>query len=257
MPVQEFDRYARNYSKDIEETLGVFGKGHDFYVRSKADILSNLFGSLGGESGIKVLDVGCGVGLVHPLIVGLGRRAAWLRRLRGFDRRRQARQPRRHPTNRRSPGRSLTTTTVSTAPTRFASCITCPWPMGLLHARDGAGGEARRHRGFHRAQPVQSRDPVGREQLPDRQGRGACEAIQARQADGRRRRQRDRRRAMSLFTPFEGKAFRRLDDILSARSAGRAVCERLAHRTCASGAGAKLGARWAGSPSSAAAAGPG
>lgn len=60
--------------------LGVFGKGHDFYVRSKADILSKLFGSLASDRrDIKVLDVGCGVGLVHPLIVGS------VDELHGFD----------------------------------------------------------------------------------------------------------------------------------------------------------------------------
>jgi SAM-dependent methyltransferase len=80
MPVQEFDQYAGNYSKDVEKTLRISGKGHDFYIRSKADILNDAFKSLGKDGrGIKVLDVGCGVGLVHPLILNS------VDELHGFD----------------------------------------------------------------------------------------------------------------------------------------------------------------------------
>lgn len=66
MADSEFDRHAANYSSAIEETIGVFGQGHDFYVRHKAILLKDVFAKLPARP--KVLDVGCGIGLVHPLL---------------------------------------------------------------------------------------------------------------------------------------------------------------------------------------------
>lgn len=66
MAGSEFDRHAANYSSAIEETIGVFGQGHDFYVRHKAILLKDVFAKLPDRP--KVLDVGCGIGLVHPLL---------------------------------------------------------------------------------------------------------------------------------------------------------------------------------------------
>ncbi len=66
MAGSEFDRHAANYSSAIEETIGVFGQGHDFYVRHKAILLKDVFAKLPARP--KVLDVGCGIGLVHPLL---------------------------------------------------------------------------------------------------------------------------------------------------------------------------------------------
>jgi ubiquinone/menaquinone biosynthesis C-methylase UbiE len=66
MQGSEFDRHAANYSSAIEETIGVFGQSHDFYVRHKAILLKEAFDRLPARP--KVLDVGCGIGLVHSLL---------------------------------------------------------------------------------------------------------------------------------------------------------------------------------------------
>lgn len=66
MPEKEFDKYASTYSAEIDASLGKFGTDHDFFVRHKAAVLGERFTALGaGGEGPKVLDVGCGVGLVH------------------------------------------------------------------------------------------------------------------------------------------------------------------------------------------------
>lgn len=67
----EFDRHSSDYSQTIGEALSVFGKSHDFFVRSKADVLLPALARLGSNAGgLTVLDVGCGVGLVHRYLVG-------------------------------------------------------------------------------------------------------------------------------------------------------------------------------------------
>src|SRR4051812_43145733 len=66
----EFDQHSKDYSEKIGETVALFGTSHDFFVRSKADILLPIFATIDQDtSKLKVLDVGCGVGLVHPYIV--------------------------------------------------------------------------------------------------------------------------------------------------------------------------------------------
>jgi ubiquinone/menaquinone biosynthesis C-methylase UbiE len=65
----EFDQHSGAYSETIDQVLSLFGKGHDFFVRSKADILLPTFAALNPDTTkLSVLDVGCGVGLVHRYI---------------------------------------------------------------------------------------------------------------------------------------------------------------------------------------------
>jgi ubiquinone/menaquinone biosynthesis C-methylase UbiE len=70
MQQPEFDQYSQNYSEDIDKVIGVFGQKHDFFIQAKADLLIPIFNRLAsGKSGAKVLDIGCGVGLLHPYLV--------------------------------------------------------------------------------------------------------------------------------------------------------------------------------------------
>ena len=69
MPEPEFDRYSGNYSQDIGCAVGKFGQGHDFFVRNKVDILLPAMARINADTRqLNVLDVGCGVGLVHRYI---------------------------------------------------------------------------------------------------------------------------------------------------------------------------------------------
>jgi ubiquinone/menaquinone biosynthesis C-methylase UbiE len=71
MSVPEFDRYLEAYSKEIDDVIGVFGKKHEFFVKHKAEILLPAFATVGEDlSNLKVLDVGCGNGELHPHIAG-------------------------------------------------------------------------------------------------------------------------------------------------------------------------------------------
>lgn len=65
---QEFDSYARTYQAEIEKSTRVFGQKHAFFVRDKIEQLLDAFSEVGPVDKLKVLDVGCGVGLGHDAI---------------------------------------------------------------------------------------------------------------------------------------------------------------------------------------------
>jgi SAM-dependent methyltransferase len=67
MSGMNFDRHADDYSARIGEAVAVFGARHDFYIRNKGGIILDLLGST--AAGARLLDVGCGLGLVHPYLV--------------------------------------------------------------------------------------------------------------------------------------------------------------------------------------------
>jgi len=69
MSVPEFDNYLEEYSKEIDQVIGTFGKKQEFFVRQKAEILLPAFATVDKNiSNLKVLDVGCGNGMIHPHI---------------------------------------------------------------------------------------------------------------------------------------------------------------------------------------------
>jgi len=215
MPVQEFDQYARNYSKDIEETLGVFGKNHDFYVRHKAEILNDLFSSLESDRrGIKVLDVGCGVGLVHPLIVGS------VGELHGYD----VSEDSIDVARRDNPGVSYTATPPGPLPyddhsfdCAYAICVLHHVPLSewAFFTREMArvvkpGGVVVfiEHNPYNPATRwVVNNCPIDKDAVlvkPSRLGELMAGAGASRTDI-----------SYVMFAPFEGRAFRRLDDMLS------------------------------------------
>ncbi|MBA2648551.1 MAG: class I SAM-dependent methyltransferase [Legionella sp.] len=65
--VAEFDLYRHTYSEQINESLAFLGQEHGFYTKVKANYLSTILdneqSNIVGK--IKVLDVGCGHGLIH------------------------------------------------------------------------------------------------------------------------------------------------------------------------------------------------
>jgi SAM-dependent methyltransferase len=67
---QEFDSYRETYGEEIRKSIAFMGSGHDFYTRVKADYFLRLLDcepKLGRP--LRVLDVGCGHGLIHPLLL--------------------------------------------------------------------------------------------------------------------------------------------------------------------------------------------
>ena len=66
---REFDRYRDIYGSSIDDAVGFSGQGHEFYLQLKAEhLLAAIRDKFGNEQSVKVLDVGCGHGLMHPFM---------------------------------------------------------------------------------------------------------------------------------------------------------------------------------------------
>ena len=69
----EFDRYADRYSDLVEQSIAFSGREHGFFVEMKAlRLLDVARRRLGDAARIRALDVGCGLGLIHPYLRELG-----------------------------------------------------------------------------------------------------------------------------------------------------------------------------------------
>lgn len=67
--VEVFDQHAKSYSDTIDSSLQKFGASHDFFTRHKARLIARLLADAGRDmAAIDLLDVGCGIGIIHPLI---------------------------------------------------------------------------------------------------------------------------------------------------------------------------------------------
>ena len=64
-----FDRYKVSYKDKVQESIGFIGQDVDFFTRVKADQLVDLATrQLGDPKALKVLDVGCGIGLTDACL---------------------------------------------------------------------------------------------------------------------------------------------------------------------------------------------
>lgn len=69
----EFDRHAGSYEALIADSIGFAGQRHGFYLRVKARHLLELARrELSRNGPLRALDVGCGPGLLHSYLTGLG-----------------------------------------------------------------------------------------------------------------------------------------------------------------------------------------
>jgi ubiquinone/menaquinone biosynthesis C-methylase UbiE len=67
----QFDAYAGSYDEAVNRSLAFLGAKVDYFTRVKAEYLIDLLGEHFGDAGKQnLLDVGCGVGNVHPLLTG-------------------------------------------------------------------------------------------------------------------------------------------------------------------------------------------
>ena len=65
----EFDNYANEYSNEINNSLRFFGKQQDFFTKHKASTVLNKLKEYGlNTDAVSLLDVGCGIGLLHQYI---------------------------------------------------------------------------------------------------------------------------------------------------------------------------------------------
>ncbi len=63
-----FDQYDRDYEQVVERSIAFSGLKHDFFLEAKAIALGRLFSAHFGERKPALLDLGCGVGRLHPLL---------------------------------------------------------------------------------------------------------------------------------------------------------------------------------------------
>jgi SAM-dependent methyltransferase len=74
-----FDGYRSNYRNVVQSSIDFSGLPHSFFMRAKADLLRELIARRLGPEKPAMLDVGCGVGSIHPLLRGM------VNRLSGVD----------------------------------------------------------------------------------------------------------------------------------------------------------------------------
>lgn len=64
-----FDSYRDNYEAEVQRSISFSGLKHDFFLQAKVDFLRSLFASHFVGKRPLLLDVGCGVGRMHPLLM--------------------------------------------------------------------------------------------------------------------------------------------------------------------------------------------
>jgi SAM-dependent methyltransferase len=65
----DFDRFGSRYDDHVNDALAFSGTEQEFYLRAKANEVERLVRQhLGSISNPSLLDVGCGVGLVHEML---------------------------------------------------------------------------------------------------------------------------------------------------------------------------------------------
>ncbi len=68
-----FETHAKTYSDDIDQAVSFSLQNTNFFSKVKADYLLKLIRENIGEArGLKLLDVGCGTGVLHKYLVGSG-----------------------------------------------------------------------------------------------------------------------------------------------------------------------------------------
>ena len=65
-----FNSYRTSYGEVVEESIRFSGLKHDFFLIAKADLLRRLIleRRLRQNGVVRALDIGCGVGLLHPFL---------------------------------------------------------------------------------------------------------------------------------------------------------------------------------------------
>ena len=64
-PGNEFDRHAQEYTNTIDQSIEFSGRDHAFFTALKASEIAALLEKFVPETPPQVLDVGCGIGVIH------------------------------------------------------------------------------------------------------------------------------------------------------------------------------------------------
>jgi SAM-dependent methyltransferase len=66
-----FDQYRATYNRTVDDSISFSGLKHDFFLQAKLGPLAKLIAERGianGDGSVRGLDVGCGVGALHPYV---------------------------------------------------------------------------------------------------------------------------------------------------------------------------------------------
>jgi len=66
-----FDQYRSTYNRTVDDSISFSGLKHDFFLQAKVEPLARLIAERGlaaHPTGVGALDVGCGVGALHPYV---------------------------------------------------------------------------------------------------------------------------------------------------------------------------------------------
>lgn len=67
----EFDRIESQYEELVERSIDFSGLKHDFFMEAKAELLDRIAHShFPDDQTLRLLDIGCGVGRLHPHLAG-------------------------------------------------------------------------------------------------------------------------------------------------------------------------------------------
>jgi SAM-dependent methyltransferase len=66
-----FDDYRDSYGAVVQSSIDFSGLPHDFFLAAKADLLRELVAAHVATESPSLLDVGCGVGALHPFLRGM------------------------------------------------------------------------------------------------------------------------------------------------------------------------------------------
>ncbi|MDQ6750275.1 MAG: class I SAM-dependent methyltransferase [Actinomycetota bacterium] len=69
--IGDFDHHADTYREDVAKAIAWSGRDVDYFAEGKAELLVSLAARrLGDPSGLRALDVGCGIGVTDRFLVG-------------------------------------------------------------------------------------------------------------------------------------------------------------------------------------------
>jgi SAM-dependent methyltransferase len=69
-----FDEYRNSYNRTVDDSISFSGLKHDFFMQAKANLIERRLradGFLDPHPVLKCVDIGCGVGTMHPYVSSL------------------------------------------------------------------------------------------------------------------------------------------------------------------------------------------